>query len=369
MKIFKILLLILILLNPIKTYALEISASRAVLYEPKTDRVLFDKNKDEKSGMASTTKIITAITALENGNLSDVVTISKKAADVEGSSVWLEEGEKQTMENLLYGLMLSSGNDAAIAIAEHISGSTEKFAILMNETAKRAGAKNSFFKNPNGLDEEGHYTTAQDLAKITAYAMKNQKFKEIVSTKTKTIPWEGHQWDRTLKNHNKLLNLYEGANGVKTGFTKKCGRCLVSSAERNGINLIAVTLNAPDDWNDHIKMLDFGFSLLENKRILKRKEVVAKAYVKNGKKNSVDALAKENVSIPVLANDTTEHKVKFKSEITAPIKKDEIVGYAEIFLNKNKISEVELIASAGVERLYIPTFFDNFKLIIKSIFH
>lgn len=368
MKLLKLLIIVFVIFLPFNVFGQELSATRAVLYEPVSGRVLLEKNKDEKCGMASTTKILTAITALEYGNLNDVVTVSKKAADVEGSSVWLEQGEKQTMENLLYGLMLSSGNDAAIAIAEHISGSTEKFALLMNETAKKAGALNSSFKNPNGLDQDEHYTTAYDLAKITAYAMKNEKFCEIVSTKTKTIPWEGHPWDRTLKNHNKLLNLYQGANGVKTGFTKKCGRCLVSSAQRNGVSLIAVTLKAPDDWNDHIKMLDYGFSVLKNKCVLKGKEAVSEAYVKNGEKNSVDALAKQDINIPVLLDDIIETKVNLKAEITAPVKKDEVIGYAEIFLNKEKICEVELIASESIEKLYIPTFFDNFKMILESVF-
>ena len=368
MKLLNLIVFILVIGAPFKTCGLELSASRAVLFEPVSGRVLFEKNKDEKCGMASTTKIITAITALEHGNLNDVVTVSKKAADVEGSSIWLGQSEKQTLENLLYGLMLSSGNDAAIAIAEHISGSTDKFALLMNETAKRAGADNSSFKNPNGLDEEGHFTTAHDLAKITAYAMKNEKFREIVSAKTKTIPWEGHPWNRTLKNHNKLLNMYDGADGVKTGFTKKCGRCLVSSAQREGIRLIAVTLNAPNDWNDHIKMLDYGFSVLESKCIFRSGDMVQRAYVKNGEKNSVDAVVKHGVDLPILLNDTIETKVKLKSEIVAPLQKGEVLGYAEIMLNESKISEVELIAADDVDLLYIPTILDNFKLMIKGIF-
>ena len=369
MKLSGIILICLVIAFPFNVKALEISASRAVLYEPVTDRVLYEKNMDEQCGMASTTKIITAITAIEHGNLSDVVMVSKKAADVEGSSVWLEEGEKQTLENLLYGLMLSSGNDAAIAIAEHISESTEKFALLMNETAKKAGAKNSSFRNPNGLDEEGHFTTAYDLAKITAYAMKNEKFKEIVSTKTKTIPWEGHQWDRTLKNHNKLLNLYEGADGVKTGFTKKCGRCLVSSALRNGVRLIAVTLNAPDDWNDHMKMLDYGFSITANKTVVKKNEVIKKAFVKNGTKNSVGLVAIEGISLPMLESDNEEIKFNLVSEIAAPIQKGKVLGNAEVLVNGKKITETELIASENIDELYIPTLWDNFKLILNKIFN
>ncbi len=369
MKLLKMMMLVFIICFPAGVSALEISASKAVLFEPVSGRVLFEKNKDEKSGMASTTKIVTAITAIEHGNLNDVVTVSKKAADVEGSSVWLETGEKQTLENLLYGLMLSSGNDAAIAIAEHISGSTEKFALLMNETAKKAGAKNSSFKNPNGLDEDGHYTTAYDLAKISAYAMRNEKFKEIVSTKSKTIPWEGHEWDRTLKNHNKLLNLYQGADGIKTGFTKKCGRCLVSSATRGGVRLIAVTLNAPNDWDDHTKMLDYGFEIVDNRCIIKANETVKKAIVKNGTKNSVSLLVLKDVYIPVLKDDVVDVKYNLASEIAAPIQKGTTLGIAEVFLNGNKITETELVAEDGVEELYIPTFWDNLRLVFKFIFN
>ena len=348
--------------------ASSLSAQSAVLYEPVTKRVLIEKNKDEKRGIASTTKIVTAITAIENGNLNDVVTVSKKAADVEGSSVWLEEGEKQTLENLLYGLMLSSGNDAAIAIAEHISGTTEKFATLMNETAQKANAVNSMFKNPNGLDEEGHFSTASDLARITAYAMENQKFKEIVSTKTKTIPWEGHPWDRTLKNHNKLLSLYEGVDGVKTGFTKKCGRCLVSSATKEGVRLIAVTLGAPDDWEDHRKMLDYGFSVLKNRCVAKAGDIIAKTFIEKGVLNTVRLTAKNDIYIPALEKDEIEIKTNFASNISAPVSKGDALGYAQVFLNGNFIMEAPLVAAENIEELYIPTFFDNFKFIIKSIF-
>ncbi len=356
-----------VLLLPVCVNALEISAQSGVLYEPVSGRVIFEKNKDEKRGMASTTKIVTAITALENGNLNDIVTVSKKAADVEGSSVWLEEGEKQTLYNLLYGLMLSSGNDAAIAIAEHISEDTEKFALLMNETAQKAGAKNSSFKNPNGLDEEGHFTTAYDLAKITAYAMENEQFREIVKTKKKTIPWENHQWDRTLKNHNKLLTLYEGADGVKTGFTKKCGRCLVSSAVKNGTRLIAVTLNAPNDWDDHTKMLDWGFENLKSIQVVKKDEILSEMFVENGTENTVTLLAEKDIHLPLLKNDKVEVKLNVTKKIKAPISAGQMLGFAEIYLNEKKVEEVRLVSANNVEILYIPTIWDNFNLLLSLL--
>ena len=357
----------LLLSLPVNTYCLEISAHSAILYEPVTQKVIYEKNSSSKMALASTTKIVTAITALEKGNLDDIVITSKYAADIEGSSIWLEEGESQTMENLLYGLMLSSGNDAAVAIAEHISGNTNDYAKLMNQTAKLAGAYNSNFTNPSGLFEENHYTTAYDLAKITAYAYKNEMFRKIVATKQHKIPWVGHQWDRTLKNHNKLLNIYDGCIGVKTGFTKKSGRCLVSSAERNGIQLIAVTLNAPDDWNDHIKMLDFGFELLNNIKVLCKNESEINVTVLNGVKESVKCSIKEDIYVPLSEDNGTSIKYYFSNDISAPICKNDIVGYAEILLDNNVIKKVDLYALEDCPKEYIPTFFDYFIKLYKSI--
>ena len=362
--LFKRIICILLVLSNIgiKVDAQEISARSAVLYEPVTNRILYEKNAEQKLPMASTTKIITAITAIENGNLSDVITTSKRAADVEGSSVWLCEGEKQTLENLLYGLMLSSGNDAAIAIAEHIGG-YDKFVEMMNNTAKKAGAVNTSLKNPNGLDEEGHYTTALDMALISAYAMKNQKFREIVSTKEKVIPWEGHNWGRTLKNHNKLLRIYEGANGIKTGFTKKDGRCLVSSAERNGVMLICVTLNAPNDWNDHKTLLDMGFSVLETKLVLTEDKTVK---VENSNTEYITVKAERQMHIPVKQEDKTEVVYIVPETLPAPVRVNDVVGKAQVFLNGKMVEEVNMVARETAEKSL--NFFDYFyKMVIQML--
>ena len=329
----------------------EISAKSAILYEPVTKRIVFEKNAYEKLPMASTTKIITAITAIENMNINDVVTTSKRASLVEGSSIWLEEGEKLSLLDMLYGLMLSSGNDSAIAIAEHKG--YDEFIKLMNETAVKAGAVNTSLKNPNGLDEEGHFTTAYDLALISAYAMKNDVFKEIVSTKEKQIPWQDHQWMRTLKNHNKMLRLYDGANGIKTGFTKKDGRCLVSSAERSGIELICVTLNAPDDWNDHKNLLDYGFSVFENKKV----EILCKSIeVLFGKKQNVLLYPNEEVFIPVMKNDSINVKYNIPEKINAPIKINQAVGSAEIYLNNQLFKTVKMCAEEEISVDYLSKF-------------
>lgn len=344
-------------LSPImKVSAVEISATSAVLYEPISQRVIFEKNMDAKMPMASTTKIATCITAIELGNLNDVVSVSKKAADTEGSSIWLEEGEKMSLSDLLYGLMLSSGNDAAVAIAEHIGGNTDEFAKYMNDVAYKSGAYNTNFTNPSGLDDENHYTTALDLAKITAYALKNPNFAEIVKTKEKNVSWEGHEWNRKLKNHNKLLNLYEGCKGVKTGFTKKSGRCLVSFAEREGVQLISVTLKAPDDWNDHIKMMDYGFNNLTNRLVVEKGKIEGKVLVSNGILGSVEYCVDETYSVPLLEGDTLETKIFLNKHIEAPVSKGEVVGYKDIYLNSSKIKRVDLIAKDACDRKFTPTF-------------
>ncbi len=357
-NILALLLIAFNLLCPVSAYSLEISAHSAILFEPITNKIIYEKNSNSKMSLASTTKIVSAITALENGNLDDIVTTSKYAAEIEGSSIWLEEGEKQTLENLLYGMMLSSGNDAAIAVAEHIGGNCENFAKLMNQTAKLSGANNSNFTNPSGLHDENHYTTAYDLAKITAYAYKNELFRKIVATKEYKIPWEGHQWGRTLKNHNKLLNMYDGCIGVKTGFTKKSGRCLVSSAERNGVQLITVTLNAPDDWNDHIKMLNLGFESIKNEKILSKEQCEKNINIQNGVKKTIKCGIKEDIYIPLSNNDKPTIKYHIPEEIMAPVNKHDVVGYAEVILNEKAIKKVDLYALEDCPKEYIPTFYD-----------
>ena len=210
-------------------YALDISAKSACVISADTGEIIYAENEKEKLSMASTTKIMTALLAIESGRLDETVTVSANAQAQEGSSIYLRTGERIILKDLVYGLMLNSGNDAAVAIAEHMSGSEDKFAELMTKRAKELGAVNTSFKNPNGLDEQGHYTTAYDLALIAAYAMKNEEFKKTVSTKSATATLEDGEI-LYFSNHNKLLKMYDGAVGVKTGFTKASGRCLVSAA-------------------------------------------------------------------------------------------------------------------------------------------
>ncbi|WP_284240194.1 D-alanyl-D-alanine carboxypeptidase family protein [Paenibacillus glycanilyticus] len=235
------------------------SANASALIDVKSGRLLYSENGDQSMRIASLTKIMTAIVAIEHGKLSDKVKTSNRAVGKEGSSIYLQLNEEMTLLNMLYGLMLRSGNDAATAIAEHVGGSEEGFVHLMNEKAEMLGLTHSQFKNPHGLDAEGHYSSANDLAKLTAYALRNPVFAEIVSTKVKSVPNPHEQWQYSWTNKNKMLAMYEGADGVKTGYTKKALRCLVSSATRDGQQIAAVTLNDRDDWIDHRNMLDWGF--------------------------------------------------------------------------------------------------------------
>ena len=239
--------------------AISTSAQSAILIDASNDSVLYAKNADLRLPMASTTKIMTALIALEYGNIDTKYAIPKSAVGVEGSSIYLVEGEMLALGELIYALMLESANDAAQAIAIIIAGSTDAFADIMNRRAEELGLHDTHFTNPHGLDHDEHYTTAYDLARLTSFALKNQKFRDLVSTRKTVIPFNGDEGRRLLVNHNRLLREYEGAIGVKTGFTKRSGRCLVSAAERDGLTLVAVTINAPNDWRDHTAMLDWGF--------------------------------------------------------------------------------------------------------------
>ncbi len=237
-----------------------VSAHSAIVIEAEHGTVLWEKNADLPLPIASTTKIMTALVVSEKLSPDVAVKIPPEAVGVEGSSVYLVEGERLTVKELLYALLLESANDAAVALAIAACGSVPSFAEEMNHKAEELRLEKTHFQNPHGLPSEDHYATAHDLAVITQAALKNKLLAEIVATEKATIPHGGKEGVRLLINHNKLLQLYEGAVGVKTGFTKKSGRCLVSAAERGGVKLIAVTLNAPDDWKDHAAMLDYGFS-------------------------------------------------------------------------------------------------------------
>ncbi|WP_139787255.1 D-alanyl-D-alanine carboxypeptidase family protein [Cohnella massiliensis] len=264
---------------PIKTQAEEwkkpdIHAESAILIDAKTGSVLYSKNENQRQYPASITKIVTGIIALETTKPDEIVTVSKEARYEEGTRIYLGEGEQKPMIDLIYGLLMNSGNDAATAIAEHIDGSKAEFAKRMNRFIKeRIGVENTQFQNPHGLHDPDHYTTASDMALIARYAMRNPTFREIVSTKTK--PWEGEEWKSNLVNHNKLLWSYEGANGIKNGFTDQAGYTLVGSAKRGNTEIIGVLLkskSSTEAFSDMTALLDYGFEGFETKLVMNKNE-------------------------------------------------------------------------------------------------
>jgi serine-type D-Ala-D-Ala carboxypeptidase (penicillin-binding protein 5/6) len=252
------------LLFPSQSWAAEeevnINAHGAALIDVTSGRILYSKQGDKPMRIASLTKVMTAIVAIEHGELSDEVKVNNRAAGKEGSSLYLKAGDSMSLNHLLYGLMLRSGNDGATAIAEHVGGSVEGFVFLMNQKAKLIGMDHTEFSNPTGLDEgKGNMASANDMAKLTAYALKNPTFQEIVRTKVKRVPNPNETWDYVWTNKNKMLSIYEGADGVKTGYTKLAKRCLITSATKGNQQLAVVTLNDSTDWVDHTKLLNYGF--------------------------------------------------------------------------------------------------------------
>ena len=331
--------------------SLSVSAESAILIEAESKKILFEKNAHEKRGIASTTKIMTALVALENSDLDEIVQATTKTVGVEGSSIYLHAGEELSMEDLLYALLLESANDAAATIAYAVAGSEDAFAGMMNDKAAELGLSDSSFVNPHGLDAEGHYSTAYDLAMITAAALQNEKFHQMVSTYRKVIENPKDQTTRLLLNHNKLLKTYEGAIGVKTGYTKRCGRCLVSAAERDGLRLIAVSLNASDDWNDHRKMLDYGFSTYEKVNLLAEGEVRMMTNVVGGER---DKAALTNVKAVGVMLPKEHSEITSITELSpfyyAPLKSGQNVGKIRYFCDGECIAEAELFSLDTVEK-------------------
>ncbi len=328
----------------------QISANAAVVLEAGTGRVLYEKNAHEKMPMASTTKVMTALVAIEYGNLNDVVTVSSNASGIEGSSIWLSAGEKMTLSDMLYGLMLASGNDAAVAIAEHIGGSVDAFADMMNKKAQEIGAYDTHFSNPNGLPVKDHYTTAYDLALISAYAMRNPAFCEIVKTQYKTLPWEGHEWDRVVKNKNKILWNYEGGNGIKTGFTKEAGRCLAAAAQRDGMQLVSVVLSAPNMFEDCMALMDYGFHNYKNRVIVKEGEFIGDVAVTDGMQDSFPVYTGSDISYPLTDEEygQIQKTVNLEQQVAAPVNKGQVVGSVALWLGEQRLCSVELQATCQV---------------------
>ena len=329
-----------------------ITAQSALLIDAQSGRILLEYNPHIKLPMASTTKIMTALIALDKGNLKDTVIVSKDAVGIEGSSIYLYEDESISLEDLLYGLMLRSGNDSAVAIANHIGGNLENFSFMMNNKAKEIGANNTHFVNPHGLSEEGHYTTAYDLGLITKNAMEINKFKEISKAKV----WKANRDKNNIfYNKNQTLWEYEGGDGVKIGYTIAAGRCLVSSATRNGTQLIAVVLNDKNWFKDCYALMDYGFKEYKNYVILDKGKYFGEILVTNGHKEHVSAIAGDSFFYP-LKEDEIE-KVKIHIDIPdiveAPIKEKDEIGKVSIFLDGKLIHEEKLIAKESINELNI----------------
>lgn len=339
-------LLAAVLFFPCKANAL--SAERAILLDAETGRVLYEKCADERALIASTTKIMTALVVCEQCNVLDRMRIPKEAVGIEGSSMYLQEGEVLTIQELLYGLMLHSGNDAAVALAIYCGGTVEGFAQLMNDKAHRLGLTGTHFENPNGLDSPGHYSTARDLAILTAYAMDNPIFAQTVSTRTVKVG------NRSLRNHNKLLWRVEGADGVKTGFTKAAGRILVSSATRRGRRLIAVTMNDPNDWQDHAKLLEDGFSQFSVQEIVTKGECLGSVEIAGGESGRVQLLAGEDFSYSLASMETAEIVLQGPGFVYAPVVKGQAAGFAYVCIGDCAVGKIPLIYGKTVEQLKQP---------------
>nr|WP_325301662.1 D-alanyl-D-alanine carboxypeptidase family protein [uncultured Dysosmobacter sp.] len=320
--------------------AVSTSAASAILMDADSGRVLYAQNADAKMLIASTTKIMTALVAIREGTLSDTVRVSSAAAGTEGSSMYLRAGEELTLETLLYGLMLCSGNDAAVAIAEHVGGSVAAFAKKMNETARELGMDNSSFANPNGLDAEGHYSTARDMARLACAAMENETLARIVSTRSVTIG------GRTMTNHNKLLGYLDSCVGLKTGYTRAAGRTLVSCAQRNGQRLVAVTLQDGNDWADHQALYEYGFSAYPARRAATLGRVLEWAEVEDGLSKTVPLVAADSFAWPVGQGETLETEIRLDRPLRAPLAAGSRVGEAVFTLDGTEVGRVGLLCGA-----------------------
>ena len=325
-------MLVAVLLFPVKADA--VSARSCCVLDAVSGRVLFEKEADRRSLIASTTKIMTAVVVLEHCPLHMKYEIPPQAAGIEGSSIYLQAGEVLTVEDLLYGMMLHSGNDAAVALALACSDDLKEFVDLMNLQAQKLGLKHTHFDNPNGLDGDTHYSTAYDLALLTRYALKNGDFVRIVSTKTKTIGC------RCLTNHNKLLWMVDGAMGVKTGFTKAAGRILVSAAEQKGRRLIAVTIRDGNDWADHRALYDYGFSCYEEREAVRQGETVGAVSMLDGR--TLPVTAGETLTYALRPSEQPEITVTYPMVAYGPGISGEFAGWAVVKIGERQIGRIKL---------------------------
>jgi len=356
----KILLVLLILLLPIKTKAIETSATSAILMDVDSGRILYADNINAVRSVASISKIMTGILAVESDKFNNTVTIGDEIKGAYGSGIYIKKGEKLTIKDLTYGLMLRSGNDASLAIAYHVSGSVEKFVNSMNQKAKEIGMKNTTFNNPNGLDEDkGNYSTAYDMAILTSYAMKNETYKEIVKTKTYKLKTNMNVYSWT--NKNKLLKIYKYATGGKTGFTTKARRTLVTTASKDNLNLVAVTLNDGNDFNDHIKLFEYGFLNYKNYKILSKNEI---KILDDDYYDNYDFYLKNDFYYPLSTEEKNNIVVKIELEKERKLKNNIKVGKAKVYLGDTLLGSENIYISKKQEQL---SFFQKLKKWISDL--
>ncbi|WP_251316959.1 D-alanyl-D-alanine carboxypeptidase family protein [Flintibacter muris] len=322
----------------------QISAASAVLMDAGTGRVLYEKDSHTHRLIASTTKLMTALVALESGHsLDETVTVASEWAGVEGSSIYLSPGEEISLEALLYGLLLRSGNDAALAIAGHCGGTVENFVAQMNRKAGELGMADSGFANPNGLDAEGHYSCAYDMALLAAACLENEELARIAATKSITLG------TRTFTNHNKLLWRYEGCIGMKTGYTEHAGRTLVSAARRDGVTLICVTLNAPSDWADHTALFDYGFAEYQACPLTRTGERAGQLPVYGGLEPVCPIEMAEDLTAALSAGERAEVSYELtQTTLTAPVSAGTQVGEAVYYVNSVELARVPLVTGKTV---------------------
>ena len=327
----------------------ETDAKSAILMEAKTGRILYAQNAHEALPMASTTKIMTALLALEKGDLTQRVTTGPNAFGVPGTSIYLAQGEQLTLEDMLYGLMLSSGNDAAVAIAEHVDGSVEEFVARMNRRAVELGA-DAQFKNPHGLDQQGHEASARAMALILRECLKNETFARITSTREKVIPWPGNEYSRVLKNKNRLLTSYEGATGGKTGYTSGAGRCLVFSAERNGMRLVGCVLNCPTWFDTAQAMLDYGFEHYSMQEVSRAGDSMGQVAVTGGQKRSAPVQTAEGLRVPVGMGEKVAVQTRLPDDAPAPVRRGEAAGVYQVRSGGQLLAQGKLVYGESVSK-------------------
>ncbi len=351
-KLFALIGFALLLVLPSIAQAREVdtSAKACVIIDQHTGRILLEHNAHTPLPMASTTKVMIVLMAIEQGDPTAPVTCSRNAFGVPGTSIYLSQGETLTLEDMLYGLMLASGNDAAVAIAEHIGGSVEDFCRMMTARAAELGCESTVFLTPHGLPCEGHYTTASDLALIAREAMTHETFRRIVSTQRAKIPWEGRDYDRVLNNKNRLLSTYEGATGIKTGYTKAAGRCLVFGAERNGMSIIGVVLNCYDWFDEAARLMDIAFAENEAITMMAAGECLRTLEVTNANGSTVQAVLTADLTGVAPVNSLPHVEIDLPETLDAPVQAGDIIGEVRMVHQEHVLCAVPLAASNTVLR-------------------